>query len=178
MAELTTIARPYAKAAFLHAIEKQSVDGWASFLNNAAKLNDNEQMQSVINSPSITKEQKCSVYEALLKSDQTSADMLNFLNLLGENHRLTLIPQVAELFNALRAEYEKSVEVNISSAQRLDDDYVKRFSEAMTKKLGKSVTVTVREEPSLIGGAVIQAGDLVVDGSVKGKLNRLAEALL
>jgi len=100
----------------------------------------------------------------------------NMIRLLAENRRLALLPQIAVLFEALKAEYQKAVEVEVSTAFEISAETVELLSKALARRLDRKVTLQARVDSSLIGGAVIRAGDTVIDNSVRGKLKKLAES--
>ena len=103
--------------------------------------------------------------------------MVNFLSVLAENKRLALLPEIADLFTTFKANFERSVEVEVISAFELEDETTRRLSEALGRKLERSVNVRSTTDSSLLGGVLIRAGDLVIDGSVRGRLNKLAAAM-
>jgi len=176
MAELSTLARPYAKAAFKYALEKNELAQWASQLATAAAVAADRGMEVVLNNPSLTAEQQArSVCDVC--GDVLSDQVRNFIAILSANKRLALLPEIYELFSHYKANQEKSVDVEVVSAFDLADEARDRLAGALGKKLEREVKVRTTTDSSLLGGVLIRAGDLVIDGSVRGKLNKLAEAL-
>lgn len=176
MAELTTIARPYAKAAFQFAEEAGALTQWSAMLGFAAKVAADETVAQLLANPKIAAEQKAE-YFLQLCSDQLNPAGRNFIALLARNKRLQALPAIAELFEELKSQREQSVDVEIVSAFALTPDQASKLVAPLKKRLGREVNVTTSVDATILGGAIIKAGDLVIDGSVKGKLARLAETL-
>jgi len=176
MAELTTLARPYAKAAFEYAIEAKQLVEWSEMLSFAAQVVNDEAMHTLLTSPHFTKEEQC---EAMLKvcSDRFSEQTVNFIKLLAQNGRLLALPEIEVLFNYLRSEFEKTVEAQITSATPLTEQQIIQIKEKLAAKLGRQVETTVDVDADLLGGLIIQAEDLVIDGSVRGQLAKLSNTL-
>lgn len=176
MAELTTLARPYAKAAFIVAKTDKDLAGWSKALEVAAGVSAHEKVQDLLGSPSLTAEQKSESFCALCGSDLNEKQQ-NFVHALSQNRRLTLLPEIAELFELYKATHEKSIDVSIESAFEMGSDLEKQLISALSKKLERDVTLSTSVNESLLGGALIRAGDTVIDGSVRGRLAKLAESL-
>lgn len=176
MAELSTIARPYAKAAFEFARESGNIDGWFGMLDFSAQVVSNAEVADLLENPEFSGDQKG---EALLKicGDQLDEKGANFIRLLAQNHRLTALPAIRDRFEHLKAEYEKTIEVDVVSAQALEEKQVDALAEKLSTKLGRKVRINNTTDSALIGGMVIRAEDLVIDGSVRGKLEKLSETL-
>ncbi|MCG8671558.1 MAG: F0F1 ATP synthase subunit delta [Pseudomonadales bacterium] len=176
MAELTTVARPYAKAAFQYADENSSLADWSDMLGFAAGVAQDEAFAGFIADPKTTAADQA---EAFIKvgSEKLNEAGQNFIRLLASNKRLTVLPEIASLYEQLKAQKEMSVDVEVTSAFALTDDQANKLAEALKRKLDREITITSQEDKSLIGGVVIRAGDLVLDSSVKGKLAKLAETL-
>ncbi|PAV26868.1 F0F1 ATP synthase subunit delta [Tamilnaduibacter salinus] len=177
MAELTTLARPYAKAAFGEAHQHGSIDSWGESLAFAGALAADRDMQQVLAHPELTGAEKVAVLCDCF-SDPVTEPFRNFLTILSDNRRLLLLPQVAALFQALRAEQDRTVDVTLTSPYELSDEQQQKLKEALAKRLDRQVSLTADSDESLIGGLVIRAGDTVIDASVRGRLNRLSETLL
>ena len=177
MAELTTVARPYAKAAFQFALDSGKLDDWSSMLGFVTQVVAEESVAAYLEGPTLTAEQRAAALTKLC-SDNVDTDMNNFISLLSANDRLSALPSIAELYEELKAEQEKSVDVNIASAFPLSEAESKSFAAALEKKLNRQVNIEVEVDDSLIGGVIIRAGDMVIDGSVKGKLSQLAETVI
>ncbi len=176
MAELTTLARPYAKAAFEYAQANQQMTQWSELLGLAAAVSQDTTVQSVLKAPRLTSTDKASTFIEVC-GDKFSAEVRNFLTIVSENNRLELLPEIAALFDLYKAEQERSVDVDVTSAFALNDEQQDKLAKVLSARLGREVRLHAAEDASLIGGVVIRAGDLVIDGSVRGKLAKLAEAL-
>jgi F-type H+-transporting ATPase subunit delta len=176
MAEAITIARPYASAVFSIAQEKGELKAWSELLMVLAQCANDPQMQSIITSPAVSDEQVVSIL-ADIAGDAVTADARNFLTLLAENNRLMLLTEITVLFEELRAEAEKSMTAEVVSAKALTPEQEAKISDALKARLGRDITLETSVDESLLGGAIIHAGDLVIDGSALGKLNRLANAI-
>lgn len=176
MAELSTIARPYAKAAFEYAQANQSVTEWAGMLDFAAQAVAHKDVAALIGNPALSSEDKGGV---LLKIGQgkLTDKVENFVKLLARNNRLEALPAIKQRFDVLKAEFEKAVEVRVISANPLSDEQLQRLDEKLTAKLGRKVNIETEVDASLIGGLIIRADDMVIDGSVRGKLDKLSESL-
>ncbi len=176
MAELTTLARPYAKAAFEYAQAHQQLAAWSAMLGLAAAVSQDDTMQRVLKAPRLTSEEKAKAFiEAVGEKLEVQAQ--NFVHVLSENGRLVLLPEIAEQFELYKAEQEKSVDVEVTSAFALSDEQQDKLAKVLSARLSREVRLHAVEDSSLIGGVVIRAGDLVIDGSVRGKIAKLAEAL-
>ena len=176
MAELSTLARPYARAAFEFARDKGQLDAWSSALAVAAAVSRDERVASVLASPAHTAQQLAETVNGLCGED-LNTDQQNFIQVLAANKRLPLIPEIAGLFEHQKAEHERSVDVTVTSAYPLEEATEQSLAQVLTKKLEREVKVATEVDQSLIGGVLIRAGDLVIDGSVRGRLNKLSEAM-
>jgi F-type H+-transporting ATPase subunit delta len=176
MAEAITIARPYANAVFSLAQEKGELKAWSDLLAVWAQCVAEPEMQSIINSPAVSDEQTVSVL-ADIAGDAATVDAKNFLSLLAENDRLLLLDDISVLFEELKAEAEKSMVADVVSARELTAAQADKIIAALKNRLGRDITLNTSVDESLLGGAIIRAGDLVIDGSALSKLNRLANAI-
>ena len=176
MAELTTLARPYAKAAFEYAQAHQQLTNWSAMLGLAAAVAQDATMQRVLKAPRLTTTEKATTFIEVC-GDKFDAQVRNFLSIVSENNRMELLPEIADMFELYKAEQEKSVDVDVTSAFALNDEQQDKLAKVLSARLGREVRLHAAEDASLIGGVVIRAGDLVIDGSVRGKLAKLAEAL-
>jgi F-type H+-transporting ATPase subunit delta len=176
MAEAITIARPYANAVFSLAQEKGELKAWSDLLAVLAQCVSEPEMQSIITSPAVSDEQVVDVL-ADIAGDSMTTDAKHFLALLAENDRMLLMTEITVLFEALRAEAEKVMTADVISARELSPEQADKISAALKKRLGRDITLNTSIDESLLGGAIIRAGDLVIDGSALGKLNRLANAI-
>ncbi len=176
MAELTTIARPYAQAVFKLAQESKRLKEWGELLGLLAAIVETPEISALIGSPKVSPERlQALLFE--LAGDRLDQQSKNFLRLLVENRRLAALPEIARIYHRLEDEAEKRVEVEMVSAFEVRGALAKKIAAALAKRLGKEVEMTVKVDERLIGGAVIRAGDLVIDGSVAGELDRLAREL-
>lgn len=176
MAELSTLARPYAKAAFEFADKSNDLAGWSTQLATAAAVAQAENMVKVLSSPSLTSEQQAASFIEVC-SEELNTSGQNFIKVLADNKRLSLLPQVSALYEVFRSNREKSVDVEIASAFELDAALQEKLATALSSKLEREVNVQSSIDKALLGGVVIRAADVVIDGSVRGRLSKLAEAM-
>lgn len=176
MAELTTLARPYARAAFAVANSEGQLAQWQAALDAAAAVSCDPKVQVFLASPSLTADYKSHAIVEVLGS-LSSPKFGNFITTLANNKRLLLLPQIRELFIALKAEQEKTVDVSIASAYPINDELAQKLSLALSQKLERKVKLSTVVDESLLGGVLIHADDTVIDASVKGRLAKLAEAM-
>jgi F-type H+-transporting ATPase subunit delta len=176
MAERITTARPYAKAIFALARQNNTLANTAEGLTLGARVVADPQVQGLLGSPHVTAAQLADLVNGIAgaKLDENGR---NFISLLAQNRRLGFLPEIAALFEQMKAEVENAVDVEVSSATALSPEQESRYAAALQKKLGRSVRLRTRIDQSLLGGAVLKAGDLVIDGSIKGRLERLATEL-
>lgn len=176
MAEIATIARPYANAVFELAKERRALDEWSRQLQLAAAVAAQPEIREVIESPATTGAEKSNTL-ARVCGDDMSREGRQFVQVLARNKRLYLIAEISTQFEALRALEEASLDVEVVSAFELSETERHGLVEALGRRFGREIQLSVRVDETLIGGAVIRAGDTVIDGSVKGKLEKLAETL-
>jgi len=179
MAENSTLARPYAKAVFELARDKGALDAWSKALAVLAGLCADVSVQELLTTPKASALVRAELFAELAAKAGQKLDQQgrNFVSLLAENRRLGLLPEIAADFERLRAEAENTLDVELRAAMPVDAAEQKLISEALHKKLGRKITLKYVQDKTLIGGAVIRAGDLVIDGSVREKLGRLAAEL-
>jgi F-type H+-transporting ATPase subunit delta len=176
MAERATIARPYAKAAFAYARENGRVAEWARWLGVAREVVLSDEYSRLAQSPGVQVSQLVELIASICGAD-LDAPGRAFLSLLMENQRVDYLPEIAEHFEALAAEDQNVAEVEIVSAVQLDESQRERLAAAMRRRLQRDVRLDCRVDPALIGGAIVRSGDLLIDGSLKGKLERLETEL-
>lgn len=176
MAELTTLARPYARAAFEHALANGALDAWAAGLATAAAVAREERAAALLGSPGYTAAHKAA---ALIETcgEALPDGAANFIRVLAENRRLPLLPHIHELFLGLKAAQERAIDLQLTSAFEISPEQAARLAEVMGRKLQREVRVNTAVDRALIGGIVIRTDDLVIDGSVRGRLARLSEAM-
>lgn len=176
MADFSTLARPYAKAAFELARDSGDYQAWSDALKAIAALMADPQIAKLAGSPALARADLGATLAGALDG-RVRAGAVTLLRLLVENGRLPALPAIVEQFEALRAEAERRVEVEITSASAVEPAQQQALSEAIRKRLARDVAVRWNTDPNLIGGAVIRAGDLIIDGSLSGELERLQTAL-
>ena len=176
MAEPITLARPYAKAVFQVAVESNDLAGWSQMLRQIALVCKDERVATLLSSPIITAEEQAEKLIGLFGDALTPAAQ-NVVKVLAYHGRLTLIAELVELFEVLRAQQEKSVDAMVTTAFEVNDATVDALAAALTRSLNREVKLVATVDPSLIGGAIIRAGDTVIDSSVRGKLKKLAESI-
>lgn len=176
MAELTTLARPYAKAAFMYARDHGDLASWATQLKTLAVVSGYGKAKEIISSPALSSEQQTSALIGVC-GDELDAKVKNFVELLAENKRLPLLPEVFTLFDALKTAQEQAVDVELTTAFELDDASQQQLADALSSKLARKVKVSTAVDSKLLAGVIIKAGDLVIDGSMRGRLEKLAKAI-
>ncbi len=173
MSQALTLARPYARAAFALARDEGALADWSRVLGFAATLANDARIASLLRHPQLS----ASDATALLLDAGASDKAKRFLELLADNHRLQQLPEIAALFEQLRAEAEHVVKAKVTSATMLDASELNAIKAALKKRFSREVIVETAIDESLIGGALIDTGNVVIDGSIKGKLARLSAAL-
>jgi F-type H+-transporting ATPase subunit delta len=176
MAEAISVARPYAVAAFDEANKLGDLKGWSEMLLSAAEIVVNPEVYALISSPRVAKSQLEDLILALC-SDKLSVIERNFIKLLVENQRLILLPEIAAMFESMRAEAEKSVDVVVTSAFDLNEPQKQKIAAAMKKRMGRDIRLSCKTNHELLGGIIIRAGDKVIDGSARTRLSELANTL-
>ncbi len=176
MAELSTLARPYARAAFEYAKEHGTVDAWSEQLAVAAAVVGEERIAAALDDPSLTTAQQAGTLCDVC-GDALGSEVKNFVSIVASNKRLPLLPRINEQFAQFKASLEQSVDVEVVSAFDLADSARDKLAQALGAKLEREVNVTTSTDSELLGGVLIRAGDMVIDGSVRGRLNKLAEAM-
>jgi F-type H+-transporting ATPase subunit delta len=176
MSELATLARPYAAAVFKRAKETYATAKWSQSLAFMSAVLKNEDISVVIDNPKVSK-QRLSALMLDICQEHVNQENENFLKLLVHNNRLGLLPSIAELFEAYKAEDEGYVDVEVSTAYTLSKDAKQDVTTTLEKTLGKKIHMNVTVDKSLIGGILVRAGDRVIDGSIRGRLQQLAKRL-
>ena len=175
MAERITVARPYAKAVFKLALSQKHMPQWSEVLRLAASVVADPRVGALLSNPAISAEQLVG-----LMSDVGGGGLdeqaRNFIATLAANRRLGYLPEIAARYEQLRAEAERTVEVTVTSAIELSAAQKNQYAQALAKRLGREVRLSCQTDPSLLGGAVVRADDLVIDGSVRAGLAQLAAA--
>lgn len=176
MSELITVARPYARAAFELARSQDRFKHWSEMLSYMAAVARDPTLHALLDSPRLTTDQAAELFTSVC-GEHIDEQGANLVRLLAQNRRLTALPQIAALFEQYRASAEGKIEVEVISAQELDTKHRDDIMAALRQRLGRDIDLSTRTDASLLGGAVIRAGDLVIDGSIRGRLNRLAVTL-
>jgi F-type H+-transporting ATPase subunit delta len=176
MAELATVARPYAEAAFRAALEKNTLGATGDALDMLAAIARDEQMRAVLLNPKVSAAQKKEIFSTVA-GDRLDEIARNLVSLLVESHREVLIGNIAEQFDALKREHERVLRARITSAQPLDDRQRADIVAALEKRYGKRVEAELDVDPELLGGARVQIGDQVIHASVRDALAQMATAL-
>ncbi len=175
--ELTTCARPYARAAFEHARQAGQLSEWARMLLLCANVARQDSVDLLLNKPSLTGEQQADAFLAICEGS-LSSEVENFIRVLSENRRIPLLPEIHTLFEQLKAEEERSLDVSVTSAFPLTEDQLSALAKKVENRLGRSVKLNTQIDKDLIGGVIIKAGDLVIDGSLRARLTKLADAMI
>ncbi|WP_428771879.1 F0F1 ATP synthase subunit delta [Vibrio sp.] len=175
MSDLTTIARPYAKAAFDFAVEKGQLDQWGQMLSFAAEVAHNDQIKELLTG-STSADKLAEIFVAVC-GEQVDEFGQNLLKVMAENGRLTALPEVSLQFMALKQEHEKEIDVDVISATELSTQQQADIISKLEQRLARKVKLNCSVDEALLGGVIIRAGDLVIDDSARGRLNRLSDAL-
>jgi len=177
MLEKTTIARPYAQAVFELADDSGNTAEWSTALELLNRIVSDAQMRLLLNNPNVSHNQ---LQDLVIEigNDSFFQQAKNFIKVLVSAGRLQYAPQIAELFEAKRADAEGRVDIKVSSAYELDQSQQDSIAKGMAARLGKKVSVSATVDESLIGGAVIRAGDSVIDASLRGRLTELSNDLI
>jgi F-type H+-transporting ATPase subunit delta len=175
MSEWTTIARPYAKAAFDYAVEGKSIAHWQEMLFFAAEISKDDTIKSLLTG-SLAVEKLAEIFNGVC-GEQLDLQGQNFMKVLAENRRLQALPDISILFNQFKSDFDKEIDVDITSAVKLDEKQLTDISKSLETRLARKVKLNCSVDPELIAGVLIKAGDTVIDGSLRSKLNRLSDAL-
>jgi F-type H+-transporting ATPase subunit delta len=176
MAEFTTIARPYAQAAFKLAQQKQALPAWSEMLGLAAVVAADAGMRKLLDNPRITPAQLAELFIDVC-GDRLNEDGRNLIRLLAERRRLVVLPEIFGLYERFKNEAEGAIQAQLITAFPATDAQKQTIAAALKQRFGRDVQLEYVTDPTLMGGAVVRAGDLVIDGSVRGKLARLGTAL-
>jgi F-type H+-transporting ATPase subunit delta len=177
MAEKRTVARPYAQAAFALAQEQGELQAWSNMMTLLGQAASDPQLADMLKNPEQEPAKMVELLQAIC-GERMFASGTNMLKLLAENNRLALLPEISELFEVERAEVEKVVHAKVVSATAISEAQQQQIIAALSKRLGKEVTLSQQVDASLIGGAIIYAGDTVIDGSVANRLEKLTHSLV
>jgi F-type H+-transporting ATPase subunit delta len=175
MAETQTIARPYADAAFKVALEAGQLPQWSDAIGRLASVMQTPEARQLVSDPHLQAAKIGSVIADA--AGQLSAEQRNFVQLLAQNDRLTVLPEIAAQYTAQRHRHEDVLDVKVHSAYPLTEAQIADITSTLSQKYGRRIQASVDVDSSLIGGVSIQVGDEVIDASVRGKLARLAATL-
>ena len=183
MADSSTVARPYAKALFDLANGERKLAEWSAALGAAAAVLADANAKRALANPGLGDEARATLVGSIASAIKggellASGQGKNLLQVLAENDRLTALPEIAVQFDALKAEAENKVKVTVTAATQVDGAIAEQIKKALQQKLGRTVELTLAVDASLIGGAIIQADDMVIDGSVRTRLQRLTEKIV
>lgn len=173
----TTLARPYAKAAFEEARERNTFAQWTASLAALAQLSVDEQVKKLVADPFITAEQKATFFIEIL-GQHLNEESRNFVHLLAENKRLRVLPEIHTVYEVLRAEHEKTKKIIVVSAAPLDSSHKETLTAALQKKFNSQIEATWQIDENILGGAIIKAGDFVIDGSIRSQLTKLTREMI
>lgn len=173
MSQALTLARPYARAAFAVARDEGKLAPWSDALGFSARVAADPRVAALLLNPELSHDQAV----MLLAPEGATETFHRFLSVLANARRLSLLPEISGMYDELRAEAERVVKATVTSATELPAGELNVIKAALKKRFGREVEVQTAVDASLIGGAVIDAGDVVIDGSLKGKLSRLQAAL-
>ena len=174
--EATTLARPYAKAAFSAARDSNTLAKWSDSLATVAAIAAHPKVLAELTSPAYGASTKASMLIDLAEGDFDSS-FVSFLQVLADNNRLSLLGYIRDVFESLKAQLEQFVDVNVSTAFELSTETVGSLKQALANKLGTDINISTSIDSGLIGGVVVRAGDTVIDGSIKGRLAKLATVM-
>ncbi len=175
MSNFITLARPYARAAFELAKGEQATAAWTRKLAFAAAVAGQSEVQVLVGSPKLAAADRVGLF--MLNGEAADGAFARFLMLLEVNQRLPLLAEIAGLYEELRADDERTLKVHVRSAMAIDPAQQQQLVGALAKRFDRQVTLDVSLDPELIGGAIVEAGNVVIDGSVRGKLHRLRAEL-
>lgn len=176
MSEVTTTARPYARAVFELAHENKTLADWSASLAFMSIVSANDDVRAVLNNPKLTRQGTADVFIQLC-DEQLDDKAVNLVKQLADNSRLSILPEIASLYEALKDEAEGVIEAHVTSAKKLTKKEQAAIATALKKRLGRDVKVTTKIDKSILGGAIIRAGDLVIDGSIQGRLRSMTQVL-
>jgi len=175
MAERITVARPYAKAVFKLAHDQKRLSQWSEALQLAASVVGDARVSPLLNNPAVSAEALVGLITDI-GGKTLDEQARNFIATLAANRRLGYLPEIAARYEQLRADAERTVDVTVTSAIALSAAQKDQYAKALAKRLGREVHLSCETDPGLLGGAVVRADDLVIDGSVRAGLAQLAAA--
>jgi len=176
MSSTTTLARPYAKAAFELAVAEDATGAWNDMLDLAGKAVTEKSLAGLLESPHVSNSQIVQILSDTA-GEAFSARFNDFLSVLAENKRLSLLPEIVVLYRDLREEADRLLRCRVVSAFALDEDQSTRLKRALARRFDREILLETEVDSSIIGGAVVYAGGQVIDGSLKDRLAKLSNSL-
>jgi F-type H+-transporting ATPase subunit delta len=179
MAEKATIARPYARAAFEHARERDALASWSQLLAAGAAVAATAGAEALFGNPRVSAAQLVELIAGVAAEGgvRVGDDARNFLAVLAHSHRLAYLPEIAAQYEARRAEVENAIDVEVTTAMTLTEAQRATLAAALAKRFGRTVRLDEQVDATLVGGAIVRAGDLVIDGSLQGRIARLEQQI-
>lgn len=177
MSALATLARPYAKAAFELARDEQSLARWDEMLSLASGIAGEESMAGLLQSPHISSAQAAGIITDIA-GDALDSRFRDYVSVLAANGRLALLPEITALYRRLREEAEKRLRVKVVSAVPLDEEQASRMRDALARRFELDIELENDIDADIVGGAVVYAGDQVIDGSLRGRVQKLSNSLV
>ncbi|UYM18402.1 F0F1 ATP synthase subunit delta [Endozoicomonas euniceicola] len=175
--ELTTCARPYAKAAFQLARELGQLDEWSRMLTLCASVSRHEAVDRMLNDPSTNGDMKAEAFIQLCEGSLT-VEVENYIRILTNKKRISLLPHIDALFEQMKSQDQSYQDVIVTSAFPLTESQEEKIAKKVKQRLGQSVRMQIQIDSELVGGVIVKAGDLVIDGSVRARLSKLADAMI
>lgn len=176
MSSALTLARPYARAAFETALSHSTLPGWAEKLAFAAEVAADSRVFALFGNPRLSSRELASLF--LPHGEKGDSDFSRFISLLADNGRLPVLPEIGALFEQLKLESERTLKVHLRTAVRVDAPELEKIKAALKRRFDRDIELSQSIDPTMMGGAVVDAGEVVIDGSVRGRLARLEQALI
>jgi len=176
MAEMITIARPYAEALFKLAIEKKVAPQWSDMLGLMAAVAHDPDMANLVGNPKVDRAQLSQIFESVCEG-KLDEDARQLIRLLVENHRIPALPAIRDQFEALCHQHEGILDAQITSAFSISGPELDALVKGLEKRFGRKIRAEVTVDAALIGGVKVTVGDLVIDGSVRARIDQMAVAI-
>ncbi|MFZ4503407.1 MAG: F0F1 ATP synthase subunit delta [Methylovulum sp.] len=176
MSELATLARPYAQAVFKRAVETDSIEKWSEQLFFISEVMSDHEIKSLVINPKVNIDKTLGLVLDICQ-DYVDEEASNFIKLLFENKRLSLMPSILSLFESLKSEHGGYLHADVLTAYDLSAEALDNLSNSLALALGKKIHINVILDKSLIGGVLIRAGDIIIDGSIRGQLQQMQKTL-
>lgn len=176
MAEYSVVARPYASAIFELAQAENNLSAWSEKLYFASEVIKSSEIRAIIQNPSITKERKLELLLSIL-AENVDTSFQNLLHLLIDNRRLFALPAIYTIYEEYRAEAEKTTKVEVVTAYTMTNEQIEVLKQKLSTKFNTDIELDIYIDASILGGAIIRSGDMVIDGSVRGKLEHMKQVI-